>query len=89
MLVFPKVWRVREFVRSPLAFLPLAAAYGLLLARSWGSDTLALMMPGSLADALKGGSPQFFPKLEGIQARAAQPSGVCDPGGEEKGGGAL
>ena len=82
MVLFPKVWRVREFVRSPLAFLPLAAAYGLLLARSWGSDTLALMMPGSLADALKGGSPQFFPKLEGIQARAVSRAECATQGGK-------
>ena len=33
---------------------------------SWQPDNLALMLPGSLSDALATGQPQFFPRLDTI-----------------------
>ncbi|KAH7620991.1 putative Protein MAO HUZI 4, chloroplastic [Nannochloris sp. 'desiccata'] len=42
-------------------------AYGILLGWSWQPDTFSLILPGNLADGLKGGfNPQFFPSLAGI-----------------------
>jgi len=54
------------FLRSPLPLVPLCVAYLALLCASWSPDTLSLMMPGSLAEGLATGQPQFFPRLDGI-----------------------
>ena len=54
------------YLRSPLPLVPLCVAYLALLCASWSPDTLSLMMPGSLAEGLATGQPQFFPRLDGI-----------------------
>jgi hypothetical protein len=41
-------------VRSNLPLVLLAVAYGAVLLASWSTDTLHLMMPGSLEEGLKG-----------------------------------
>lgn len=69
MAVAPK-WRfTQRLIRSPWVLVPIAVVYGLLLSWSWQPDTFSLILPGSLADGLKGGfNPQFFPKISGIVA---------------------
>lgn len=48
-------WEVtRRLVQPLVSLLPLAAAYGVLLAWSWAPDTLQLILPGSLAEGLSG-----------------------------------
>ena len=48
-------WRsAYRMLISDMIFLPLVAAYIVLLVRSWQPDTLSLMMPGSLADGFAG-----------------------------------
>jgi hypothetical protein len=48
-------WRsAYRMLISDVIFLPLIAAYIVLLVRSWQPDTLSLMMPGSLADGFAG-----------------------------------
>ncbi|KAG2425863.1 hypothetical protein HYH02_014927 [Chlamydomonas schloesseri] len=65
MALFPR--KTAGFFSSVWPFVPLAAAYVVLLVGSWSPDTLSIMMPGSLEEGLKGGfNPQFLPKLEGI-----------------------
>ena len=55
------------FVRSWLPIAPLALVYAALLAASWQPDTLPILLPGSLADGLRGGfRPQFFPSVNGV-----------------------
>ena len=55
-----------RFLRSSMPLVPLCVAYLALLCASWSPDTLSLMMPGSLAEGLATGKPQFFPQLDGI-----------------------
>ncbi|KAG1665276.1 hypothetical protein FOA52_015853 [Chlamydomonas sp. UWO 241] len=65
---------VRTFMRSRWPYLPLALGYGLLLANSWSPDTFSILLPGSLADGLKGGfNPQFFPRLDGVMTLFSRP----------------
>lgn len=67
MVLLPRWSVTRRLVRSPLVLAPPGAVYGLLLIWSWQPDSLSLILPGSLADGLKGGfSPQFMPSLAGI-----------------------
>lgn len=57
----------KKVMRNDMIFLPLSLIYGFYLARSWESDTLGLLLPGSLTDGFsKGFSPMFFPSLDGI-----------------------
>ncbi|GAX81942.1 hypothetical protein CEUSTIGMA_g9370.t1 [Chlamydomonas eustigma] len=66
---------VLNFMKSAWPVIPIALAYGLLLANSWSPDTLSLIMPGSLEEGLQGGIyPQFFPKLEGIMVLFQRPA---------------
>jgi len=67
MMFFPAWSKTRQLVTSPWSITPIAVAYGILLGWSWQQDTLKLILPGNLADGLKGGfKPQFFPSLAGI-----------------------
>lgn len=54
MALLPRWSVTRRLTRSPLVLAPLALVYGLLLVWSWQPDTLSLILPGSLADGLKG-----------------------------------
>lgn len=54
MLVAPKWKRTRHAVASNAILLPLAIAYGYLLACSWQPDTFSLILPGSLKEGLSG-----------------------------------
>ncbi len=69
-------WRAtRALAASPACLAPPAAAYAVLLAWSWRPDTLALILPGSLAVGLAGGwAPQFIPQLAGVAALFARPA---------------
>ena len=58
----------RHLLRSLRPFAPLAVLYVVLLALSWQPDTVSLMLPGSLEEGLRTGTPQFFPSLRGIMA---------------------
>ncbi|KAI3429270.1 hypothetical protein D9Q98_005367 [Chlorella vulgaris] len=66
MVLLPRWSVTRRVVRSPLVLGPLALVYGLLLVWSWQPDTLSLILPGSLAEGIKGLSPQFMPSIAGI-----------------------
>jgi hypothetical protein len=58
MALLPRAASTLSLSRSSAPYLLLAAAYAALLAASWQTDTLALMMPGSLAEGLSGGGQQ-------------------------------
>lgn len=74
MVVTPDSDLTRHSVRSNLPLALLGVAYSAVLLASWSSDTLHLMMPGSLEEGLKGGfNPQFFPTLESVQALFGRP----------------
>ena len=55
MVLLPKWSVTRRLVRSSVVLAPLGLVYGLLLIWSWQPDTFSLILPGSLADGLKGG----------------------------------
>lgn len=55
MVVAPGADLTQKSVRSNMPLVLLAAAYGAVLLASWSTDTLHLMMPGSLEEGLKGG----------------------------------
>jgi len=75
MVAAPRWRRTRSLLAHDACLLPLALAYALLLAASWTPDTLATIMPGSLAAGLAGGfRPQFFPALGGVAALFARPA---------------
>jgi hypothetical protein len=75
MALAPRWPLTRRALASPAALLPLALAYGVLLAWSWTPDTLRTVLPGSLAEGLSGGfNPQFFPRLAGVAALFARPA---------------
>jgi len=59
---------LRRVAANLWTFAPLAVLYLALLVLSWQPDTLSLMLPGSFEEGLRSGCPQFFPRLEGIQA---------------------
>ena len=64
----------RRPLAADLALLPPALAYLALLVASWTPDTVAVLLPGSLAAGLAGGwAPQFFPRLSGVAALFARP----------------
>ena len=64
----------RRLFPRELALLPPALAYLALLAASWTPDTLAVLLPGSLAAGLSAGwRPQFFPCLSGVAYLFARP----------------
>eukprot|EP00879_Flechtneria_rotunda_P015009 GHRR01015684.1.p2 GENE.GHRR01015684.1~~GHRR01015684.1.p2 ORF type:complete len:205 (+),score=66.54 GHRR01015684.1:179-793(+) len=74
MLLFPGAAVTQRSARSNLPLILLAVLYGVVLVASWSTDTLQLMMPGSLHDGLKGGfNPQFFPTLGAIQSLFTRP----------------
>lgn len=54
MLAAPKWKRTRQVVTTNAIFVPLAIAYGYLLACSWQPDTFSLILPGSLKEGLSG-----------------------------------
>lgn len=54
MVVAPSSDLTRRSVRSNLPLALLGVAYGAVLLASWSTDTLHLMMPGSLEEGLKG-----------------------------------
>ena len=54
MVVAPGSALTQRSVRSNLPLVLLAVAYGAVLLASWSTDTLHLMMPGSLEEGLKG-----------------------------------
>jgi Domain of unknown function (DUF4281) len=67
MIFFPSWPKTRQLLTSPWSCVPIAVVYGILLSWSWQPDTFSLILPGNLADGLKGGfNPQFFPSLAGI-----------------------
>lgn len=67
MIFFPTWSKTRQLLHSPWSITPIAVAYGIILGWSWQPDTFSLILPGNLADGLKGGfNPQFFPSLAGI-----------------------
>jgi hypothetical protein len=54
-MAFLPRWRVTQFVtRSSAPYVLLGVSYAALLLASWQTDTLALMMPGSLEEGLAG-----------------------------------
>lgn len=55
MVLAPGSSLTQRSVRSNLPLVLLAVAYGAVLLASWSTDTLHLMMPGSLEEGLKGG----------------------------------
>ncbi|KAF8064618.1 MHZ4 [Scenedesmus sp. PABB004] len=74
MVVAPGAPLTQRSARSNAPLLGLAVLYGLVLTASWATDTLHLMMPGSLEEGLKAGfRPQFFPTLESVQALFGRP----------------
>jgi hypothetical protein len=73
MALLPRATATLSLSRSSAPYLLLAAAYAALLAASWQTDTLALMMPGSLAEGLSGGGGGWQQE----QAAAAA-STACD-----------
>jgi hypothetical protein len=54
MVVAPSAPLTQRSVRSHTPLVLLSLAYGVVLLASWAPDTLALMMPGSLEEGLKG-----------------------------------
>lgn len=66
----------RPCFTTDAALLPPALAYLALLAASWTPDTVAVLLPGSLAEGLTraGWAPQFFPRLGGVAALFARPA---------------
>ena len=54
MFLAPHSRGTQRLLRPDGIFVPLALMYGILLARSWAPDTLALMMPGSLQQGFAG-----------------------------------
>lgn len=75
MVLLPH-WKVTQrIMKSLLSLFPLAIIYGILLTWSWQPDTFSLILPGSLADGLKGGwNPQFFPSITGISTLFSRPA---------------
>ncbi|KAL3137037.1 hypothetical protein ABBQ32_006624 [Trebouxia sp. C0010 RCD-2024] len=68
MLFWPRRRVTVSVMHSNWIFVPLSIMYATLLLQSWTPDTVQLIMPGSLQAGLAGKfSPQFFPKLVGIQ----------------------
>lgn len=57
MVVAPRHAATQRLLRSELVFVPLALLYLFLLVHSWEPDTLRLILPGSLAEGLKGAAP--------------------------------
>jgi hypothetical protein len=68
MAFAPTADATRRVARSNVPYVIIAAAYGVVLAASWQTDTLALMMPGSLAEGLKGEGAGWAPW--GVEAPA-------------------
>lgn len=56
MVVAPGAAITQRSVRSNVPLVLLAVAYGVVLLASWSSNTIHLMMPGSLEEGLKGQS---------------------------------
>ena len=54
MALAPQQSATKRLLSSDLLFVPLALLYLYLLVHSWEPDTLRLILPGSLADGLKG-----------------------------------
>jgi hypothetical protein len=54
MAVAPSAAITQRSARSNTPLVGLALLYGVVLLASWSSDTLHLMMPGSLEEGLKG-----------------------------------
>jgi hypothetical protein len=54
MVVAPGSDMTQKSVRSNVPLVLLGIAYGAVLLASWSTDTLHLMMPGSLEEGLKG-----------------------------------
>jgi hypothetical protein len=54
MLVVPGAGWTQKSVRSNTPLVVLGLLYGVILLGSWSTDTLHLMMPGSLEEGLKG-----------------------------------
>eukprot|EP00775_Hariotina_reticulata_P012272 gene12272-12409_t len=54
MLVAPGAGWTQKSVRGNTPLVVLGLLYGLVLIASWSTDTLHLMMPGSLEEGLKG-----------------------------------
>lgn len=54
MLVAPRAEFTQRSARSNTPLVALAVLYGVVLLASWSTDTLHLMMPGSLQEGLKG-----------------------------------
>ena len=55
VLMAPKSDFTRRIMYSELIYVPIALAYGFLLAHSWDANTLNLILPGSLEEGLAGG----------------------------------
>jgi hypothetical protein len=68
LLLLPPSRLRRSVVVNLWTYLPLLLLYLAVLFQSWEADTLSLMLPGSLSEALATGKPQFFPTLAGIQS---------------------
>eukprot|EP00191_Tetraselmis_sp_GSL018_P008785 CAMPEP_0177603860 /NCGR_PEP_ID=MMETSP0419_2-20121207/15769_1 /TAXON_ID=582737 /ORGANISM="Tetraselmis sp., Strain GSL018" /LENGTH=149 /DNA_ID=CAMNT_0019097723 /DNA_START=325 /DNA_END=774 /DNA_ORIENTATION=- len=66
MVAAPHLAWVRQSVRRPWFITPVALSYLFIFSLSLESDTLALLMPGSLEEGLRTGRPQFLPQLSGI-----------------------
>eukprot|EP00878_Enallax_costatus_P003531 GHUV01003745.1.p1 GENE.GHUV01003745.1~~GHUV01003745.1.p1 ORF type:complete len:274 (+),score=56.20 GHUV01003745.1:251-1072(+) len=74
MLIAPGAEITQRSARSNTPVIAIAVLYGIVLLASWSTDTMHLMMPGSLAEGFKGGfNPQFFPTLGSIQALFSRP----------------
>ena len=54
MVLAPQQSVTKRLMSSDLLFVPLALMYLYLLVHSWEPDMLRLILPGSLADGLKG-----------------------------------
>lgn len=60
MVVAPRHAATQRLLRSELLFVPLALLYLFLLMHSWEPDTLRLILPGSLAEGLKGAALPLY-----------------------------
>ena len=54
MIVAPRAHLTSRITATEWLFVPVALAYGFLLAHSWQADTLHLILPGSLQKGLSG-----------------------------------
>jgi hypothetical protein len=54
MIVAPRARLTARILSTDALFLPLALAYAFLLMHSWQTDTLKLILPGSLQEGLSG-----------------------------------